>query len=569
MIYTDTIQRAMLRKLATSLALLTSILCLSVTTSSAQQSFQVYPNSLTINAPFGDSRESGVYIESYVEEDLKLMISITGPDVAAFSVPDSIVIEHIDDDTTNRGGFHINFTPTKTGAHSATVDVSDGTTTRQIKLVGVGTIPGPDLYGQYQWSATVGSTDCDVIYLRNNTSNQLTITKISLEAGAPFSISNIPALPYPLEPDAILELTVCFEPTVSGMFYDSVLVEFQGGGMTGSVTHSVYAQASPPPGPCVTIDGDSTFGTVDADVTIDEQFTVSNNSGVTLTLNAEIQGDPHFTILSPSLPYTLQTGASVTFTVRLFSGNDNMKQYFGAKMVITSTDPAKRECQSNWTLWARGLYSGQPVDSTYYPLTGGKKEKLDIDSEAGDNYRIFKFYNPTNDSLTVVSVEMKKGDDFTARVLFNPPQTSLPIKLMQGGTMLVRIDLINEEPGDYKDDLIINVENSITAIEFSVEGTVGTASVTSQAKNSVAKLTIGENPAMGPVTIGVANAQKAQIAIMDLAGRTVFETSETTLRWDASQVQGGSASQVYFVRATGVDDLGQPFTVTDRLVIVK
>jgi hypothetical protein len=553
-------------RMAAAVALFLGMLLLNVTSTFAQAPFQVYPQQMTVTTGVGDPRTSAIFVYNYTNADMTLDISLTGADASYFQVDRQVTIMDQPGDSVTSNSFSLVFTPDLQRSYVAQVNVTDGSTTRSLYVIGYGTMPQPIIYGNTNFLTDYGTTACEELTIANQTNLPITLTSLELQTGEEFAFGD-PALTFPilLQPGETLPFGICFTPSRSTIFIDSLLLGFQTGGFSGTAVRGLYGVGNIPVLSCAWVDGDSTFGPVGADETVLKTYTIFNSSGRTLEINAGLNGDPHFKILSPSFPITLATGESKQVEVKFYSGNDNMKQAFQTVLYINGKDSADRVCSNGRQIYAWASYRDQPVDSTYYNLTGDEKEKLDIDGEAGDTYRIFKFINTTTSNMTVKKVEMKKGEDFSARVLFNPPDEELPIVLSPQEVMLVRIDLTNPEPGDYKDDLLIEVENAITMIEFAVEGTVGAANV-AERNATVAHLAISENPARGAVCMTVADAREARIEIIDIMGRVIATNDGLTFNWNAATSE---ASQSYIVRASGIDENGLPYILSERLQVIR
>jgi hypothetical protein len=80
---------------------------------------------------------------------------------------------------------------------------------------------------------------------------------------------------------------------------------------------------------------------------------------------------------------------------------------------------------------------------------------------------------------------------------------------------------------------------------------------------AIADLRFSQNPAWGAVTINVSRAQSASLEVIDLLGNTVASSTGTEWSWQPAAALTGS----YFVRATGKDENGQAFRLTERLIV--
>jgi hypothetical protein len=158
--------------------------------------------------------------------------------------------------------FNLNFAPTRTGAHTATLQVNSeifnltgsglGTVLTLSYIVGGTTVTlGPSNNAVIFSPVRISESAQIVLDVKNNGTTPATLQNIGIgSTNSPFSILNPPALPAVILPNASLKLTLKFEPVAIGFANGTLILDNITVPLTGS-------GSAPPALPAYTLSGPS------------------------------------------------------------------------------------------------------------------------------------------------------------------------------------------------------------------------------------------------------------------------------------------------------------------------
>lgn len=539
------------------------VLTLLPITAFGQAPFQVRPTSINEQTTEGWDNRYMLTIYTAQQTNVPLTITVSGPDANTLYIQDTLTIYGTRPDT---GGYTYayvpyRFLPTQARLYTAVITVSDGSYSVDIPFR-VLVRPRLPYIMVPPFTATVGDTACGWLFIPNPGNTPATITSISIHRPE-FQLANAPTLPLVLQANDSLLVAICFIPRAVGTVYDSAVVRLTVGDSSYTIYGQLRGTGIKRSGPCITVDGDTTFTVWEIGQSVERVFDVRNDSDSILIVSAQLTGDLHFRITGPNFPITLDPGERQNVTVQLYSGAPPQQSFYGAiKWSAQTRSGSACDVRTSLVGWGGRDFH---LDSAWTPLTSGPKDKLKIEADSGTGYRVFRFYNSTDDTLEILSVSMKKGDDFRASVVFPAGVQSLPMLLRAGESMYIRIDLVNPDPGTHKDELIIELGNRLTTISIEVEGVSGTADVKELDANPV-RLHVRTHPVTGPVQISVDNARTVSYEVIGLNGVVLSTLQGVTTTWHPS---AELANGVYLIRASGETLDGVPFTITERVVLAR
>jgi len=220
--------------------------------------------------------------------------------------------------------FNVNFTPTQPGAQTGTLIVNSDT----FKLSGNGL--GSLLTFSYVaggTTITLNSTNTSVVFspvtisqseslsfdVANTGTLSATISNIGVgQAGGPYSLSGLPALPVTLAPGSDFHFTIKFAPTAVGFTNGTLLLDATSVNLIGSGTQ-------PPPLPSYTISGPS--GTTapmsqpTVGLTLSSVYPVAISGTLTMTIAGTLPADPAVQFASGGRTVTFVIPANQTAAV--------------------------------------------------------------------------------------------------------------------------------------------------------------------------------------------------------------------------------------------------------------
>ncbi|MDP4199367.1 MAG: hypothetical protein Q8922_11105 [Bacteroidota bacterium] len=400
---------------------------------------------------------------------------------------------------------------------------------------------------------SVGDTGCGTFVLSNPTVQAIEIRSVTMSAQNDFFLSGTPSTPFWLQAGDSVTFSACFHPTrYYGFNSANINVNWRdSSGTTGVLGGQIYGYTDP----CIsavgrdsiTLDDVIAGGYVDASAS----FIVHNDSALVLQ-SKYISDSCSLTILSPSLPMTVHSGDTVTIR---FRAAPRRSGYFGGDLVFTD----------GGTCWGMIACEGNATSSTDtgLQLFPAQSELLAMTTSSHVTVDTFWFLNNLTGQVHVTGASLSQGTHF--QILGELPH-GLPDTLTLNQRFGVIVQFTGDTNGFYHDSLTIEASQNLAPWPpFNLEAfyTKANAGISTNIISSTVGLSIAPNPAEGPIGIRVSNATKASVEIFDLLGNRLAimpNTLQTT--WDAPARNGG----FYIVRASGVDQNGNAFTISKRLI---
>ncbi len=416
------------------------------------------------------------------------------------------------------------------------------------------TVTAPDL-GLVQ----PGDSACGTVTIANHTVQGITITYISSDSIHWSERGG--TLPFTIPAGGSMTVGVCYHPP-QGDFgtyaTDRIYVSYRdSSGLTGSVAANATAHTPSCMESLVDslqLDDVIAGGYVEATA----QFLVHRTFMLTAG-NGYLSWGGTVQVVSPSLPMQVHAGDTVSLRFRVTPSFDTGSYSYywgyipladsGCSAQISFNGLATRSTTSNLQLF--------PAQSELLAMTTSSQVTVDT----------FWFINNYPGEVHIPSggVHLAQGTYFS--ILGEIPH-SLPDTLTTSQSLGVIVQFSGDTNGFYHDSLYIDAEHALQSMPINLEAirTGVPAAVRGVAASGPALLWLAPNPATGPVAIAIANAEKASIEIFDLLGNRVAAVPNAlSSSWDATGMSGG----IYIVRATGVDQNGNTFTLSKRLILAK
>jgi hypothetical protein len=167
--------------------------------------------------------------------------------------------------------------------------------------------PSPGSFG----SVTVGSSKTITLTVKNTGVSPVSISAESVHATG-FSVSGL-VVPYKISAGAYVTLSVKFAPTSSGLSSGYVL--FTNNANNGSAEYSVSGTGVTAAGTVATTPASVSFGTVANGTTNSQTVQLKNTGTASMTISSATVSGTGFKLSGISLPLTLSSGQTSTFTV--------------------------------------------------------------------------------------------------------------------------------------------------------------------------------------------------------------------------------------------------------------
>ncbi|MBI3951626.1 MAG: choice-of-anchor D domain-containing protein, partial [Acidobacteria bacterium] len=322
----------------------------------------------------------------------------------------------------------VSFKPFATGAQTGTLSINSNDpdeATVAVQLRGQGVAPSaPDIdvtptsldFG----SVNIGQSADRTLTVRNTGNAMLTVNSITI-SNSRFSLVS-PTVPFNVAAGGQQIMTVRFSPTATGT-QTGTLGLFSNDPDESTVNVSLTGQGVQPPAPDIDVSPTSLdFGSVTVGQSADRTLTVRNLGNASLTVNSITSSNPRFSLVSPTVPFTVAASASVTVTAR-FSPNAAGSQT--GTLSIASNDPD--EATVNVSLVGNGVPPPAPdIDVTptsldFGNVTLGQSSNLTLTVR-----------NLGNATLTVNSITSSNSQFFVA-------SPALPFTVTAGASVTVTV----------------------------------------------------------------------------------------------------------------------------------
>jgi hypothetical protein len=433
------------------------------------------------------------------------------------------------------------------------------------------------------------TTKCEDILIKNTTSTAVTISNIALSGfSTDYSISNAASFSIPANGQQVI--TVCF--TASAVPYEQFEVltfDYDNPGLSpqaGTIWVDLVGRSNmtikcPLPSSCIA--GwfeDLPITSIGTDI----DFTVNlvNFSDSSITVNAATID--HWT--AGQNAFSLKTSLPVTVSVfdPAVPGSGEMDLTFNyapsspgsisgkEDIAVVSLDLNRTSCGQ-----IELLMFGIPEDSItngvrINPLFPTQGTTAAVSVQANTEIVIEKvtFYNNLNTPVTVTGLELGKGSNFEIVKVYNG---EFPFTLAPDEDLDISLELDAPSGDIYKDKLIVHSSHEHLNKEFPLFGkglgVTGIDDMPTIADH--VQLALAPNPTNGPVMATLSGASSALYQVVDVMGRLITEyQGAAKWQWNANDANGLSVQPgTYYIRATGVQTNGTPFSVVQQAVILE
>jgi hypothetical protein len=213
--------------------------------------------------------------------------------------------------------FGVEFQPTDPGTPAITIAFAGANGRPYVSLSATGNAvtigrllpnPSPVAFANTQ----VGANQTSTVALTNNGGTDLTITGATL-SGVGFAMSNL-ALPITLHAGATASATITFAPTGSGDFTGSATFATNAAQQQSNVKISIHGHGVGP-GTLALNPSSIAFGSVQVGGSSSQSEALTNTGGSPVTVSQATASGTGFSISGLTLPVTLNSGQSTSFTV--------------------------------------------------------------------------------------------------------------------------------------------------------------------------------------------------------------------------------------------------------------
>ncbi|MDP4199369.1 MAG: T9SS type A sorting domain-containing protein [Bacteroidota bacterium] len=417
----------------------------------------------------------------------------------------------------------------------------------------VPTVTAPDL-GEVQ----PGDSACGTVTISNHTSQAITITYIRASDSTYWSLQFDP-LPFAIPAGGSRTATVCFHPPqgdIGDYAGDRIYVSYRdSNGMTGTVADNAYAHT---PAALEAIRDSLRLDDVIVGGYVEATAIFVAHKNLTLAGGSSyVSGGGSVSIIAPSMPHQMHSGDTVSIRIRVTPSADTAGYYWG---YIPLSD-------TGWS--GEIVFQGQSMQSSTSDLQlfPAQSELLALTTSSQVTVDTFWFVNNYSGAVHIPlgGVHLAQGTYFS--ILGEIPR-NVPDTLTSSQKLGVIVQFSGDTNGFYHDSLYIDADYAIQSLPINLEAvrTGVPAAVHRVAIAGPAQIWLAPNPALGPVAISIDNAERASIDIFDVLGnRVAVMPNAISSSWDPTGLSGG----IYIIRASGMDQNGDPFAISKRLVLAR
>jgi uncharacterized protein (TIGR03437 family) len=291
---------------------------LAVRGNAAAGALSATANSLSFgDVNIGQSRDMTMSIQNTGASPVGVnSLTISGAGFSIVNQPDATILQ-----PGGRLPVTVRFTPAAAGAASGSLTIASTAagSPAVVTLSGSGLTGGPPPMidvtpGSLDFgSVTLGQSRDLNVTVRNNGAGALTVSGVA-PPNPQFTV--LTAVPFAVQPNSSATLSVRFTPATTGATTGNLAITSNDSvRSTVNVALSGAGLAALPPSINVSpafLD----FGGVNPGTVADLSLTVRNTGGGPLTVNSIATTNPRYSIVNPSIPFTVAAGASQTVTVR-------------------------------------------------------------------------------------------------------------------------------------------------------------------------------------------------------------------------------------------------------------
>jgi hypothetical protein len=391
--------------------------------------------------------------------------------------------------------FQVTFSPTSPGAVTGGIAVISSATNSNLAVAVTGTAvsagalvlaPTSVSFGNVQ----VGTSQSQPATITNSGGSNVTITKATA-SGAGFGVSGL-VLPLTLTPGQSSTFTLSFAPQASGSVTGGVA--FTSNVATATLPLSGAGQ---PLGGLAANPANVSFGNIQVGTNRTQTVAVTNSGSSTVTISQASASGTGFSLTGPTLPTTLTTGQSASFTAT-FAPAAAGNATGSIAIMSNATNPSLSIVLSGTGVTA-GALSSNPNSIAFGSVqVGGTLSRSEILTNTGG-------------SLLHISTASVTGAGFATSGL------TTPTTLNPGQSLTFTATFTPQSSGAASGSLALTADGSVTSLSIAFTGT------------GAAPGTLAVSPAtvnFGNVTVGASQNQSGAISASG-AGVTVSSVASS------------------------------------------
>ncbi len=429
-------------------------------------------------------------------------------------------------------------------------------------------------YASYEISdVPAKTTTCVPNYILNNSKKPIIITQVYDIYSDDPSLAISENYKYPLiilPGEKVNILNICYSPKAPNLHdingYGTIVYII--GNSAYTIRLSVIASSSIDTlllKPCFNAYIDSNvFGPILLNGTFARTINLKSNRTTPITITNAVSNwsdTEAFSVVGNPFPLTLAPLGTNSFKIQFTPKTIKpyVKYRYASNIIIQSG-----LCSAGFVIIGLAITPTDPATAT--PLFPNDSEQLLLAmSGTGQSFsQKFYFYNNQTKNIKVTSVSLR--DNTSGYSIGNiTPTNSLPFTLAPGDSMSIAINLSTSSPDVLYNELIINTELGLQALQFHLQGLrTNTNAAVRDTKHTPVNITVSPNPSSGDVHIITTGVESPSIEIFDVLGNRVNEIQNSNeYHWSATT--NGS----YFARISGYTDNGKPFVETKKVVVRK
>ena len=398
--------------------------------------------------------------------------------------------------------FQVMFVPTSAGSVTGSLAIVSSASNANLALAITGTALAPGAlavtppnigFGNVQ----VGSNQSQPASVTNSGGTAVTITQAAA-AGAGFSVSGL-TLPLVLAAGQSAAFSVTFAPQSSGSVNGSVAIT--GGGTSATLVLSGAGQAAATLG---ANPASVSFGSVQVGGNQPQTITLNNGSGSAITITQALASGTGFSMSGLSLPATLNSGQSTSFTAT-FAPSAAGSATGGIAITSNASNPSFSIPLSGTGVTA-GALAANPTSIAFGSVAVGSSQSHS------------QLLTNTGGSLLHISTATVTGAGFASTGL------SVPTTLNPGQSLTFNLTFTPQSSGNASGSLALTADGSVNNLSVTLSG-----SGASPGQLGVAPATVN----FGNVVVGASQNQSGTLTASG-AGVTISSVSSTNSEFTLS-----------------------------------
>lgn len=398
--------------------------------------------------------------------------------------------------------FQVTFAPTSAGSVTGSLAIVSSASNANLALAITGTAVAPGALAVAPTSlgfgnVQVGSSQSQPATITNSGGTTVTITQATA-AGTGFSITGL-TLPLVLAPGQNFPFSVRFAPQASGSVNGSVA--FTGSGASATLPVSGAGQAATTLG---VNPASVSFGSVQVGTNQPQTITLNNGSSSAITITQASASGTGFSMSGLSLPATVNTGQSASFTTTFAP---TVAGSATGSIAITSTaSNSSFSIPLSGTGVTAGTLAANPTSIAFGSVQVGSSQSH---SQTLTN---------TGGSLLHISTATVTGAGFATSAL------SVPTTLNAGQSLTFNVTFTPQSSGNASGSLALTADGSVSNLSVTLSG-----SGASPGQLAVTPTTVN----FGSVVVGATQNQSGTLTA-SAAGVTISSVSSTNSEFTLS-----------------------------------